>query len=85
MVTWNGQERRATAREESVSQELRDLLIRIDERTNRMDAALFGENGMDKRLRHVEQDNAATKAKSGIIAFIISTVIALAGIFLGKR
>lgn len=84
-MNWDGQERRTTTREETVSQELRDLLIRIDERTNRMDAAMFGDNGMDKRLRHVEQDNAATKARSGIIAFVVSTVVAIIGILIGKR
>lgn len=68
-----------------MSHELRDLLIRIDERTNRMDAAMFGEHGMDKRLRMVEQDSAATKAKSGVIAFVISALITGAGILVGRR
>lgn len=62
-----------------------ELLIRIDERTKRMDAAMFGEQGMDKRLRQVEQDNAATKAKAGVIAFVISALITGAGILIGKR
>lgn len=62
-----------------------ELLIRIDERTKRMDAAMFGDNGMEKRLRGVEQDNAAIKAKSGVIAFVISVLVTIAGIILGKR
>lgn len=85
MSGWDGQERRETARDGKVSHELRDLLIRIDERTNRMDAALFGDNGMDKRLRMVEQDSAATKAKSGVIAFVISAIITGISFFIGKR
>lgn len=50
-----------------------------------MDAAMFGDNGMEKRLRGVEQDNAAIKAKSGVIAFVISVLVTIAGILIGKR
>jgi len=70
----------------------RDLLIRIDERTRNMDErqakleqALFGKGGHDERIRAVEQDSAATKAKSGVIAFVISAFITGVGILVGKR
>lgn len=85
VICWDGQERRKTAREGVVDANTQELLIRIDERTKRMDAAMFGEHGMDKRRRQVEQDNAATKARSGIIAFAVSTVVAIIGIVLGKK
>lgn len=61
------------------------MLARIDERTQRMEVALFGQNGLEGRLRHVEQDNAATKAKSGVIAVVVSFVVTGIGWFLGKH
>lgn len=89
-MSWDGQERRR-AREGEVS-DTRDLLIRIDERTRNMDErqekfeqAMFGKGGHDERIRAVEQDSAATKAKSGVIAFVISVLITGIGIFIGKR
>lgn len=84
-MTWNGQERRKTARDGEMSVNTRELLIRIDERTNRMDTALFGSQGIDKRLRQVEQDGAAIKARAGVIATGISLIIAGLNYVFGKH
>lgn len=84
-MTWDGQERRKKPREDGVSENTRELLIRIDERTNRMDSALFGEHGMDGRLRKVEQDSAAAKARSGVIAAAISFIVTGLGYVFGRH
>lgn len=61
----------------------RELLVRIDERTLLWHEAMFGKNGLvsnqkelEVRIRSVEQDSAAIKAKAGLIAAGISIAIA---------
>lgn len=67
----NDLERTVGRLEGKIEQGFRDLCSRID----RMNVGVFGEGGLEPRLRECEGEMREIKAKSGLIAFIVSLVI----------
>lgn len=55
----------------------------LRERMDRMREGVFGKEGIDSRLRSVEGEVREIKAKAGLIAFIVSLVVA-AGIWITR-
>ncbi len=93
-MTWDGQDRRKQERNPDmtgnieralgrIEQKVDSLHAHITERVNGLHGSVFGQAGIEPRMRAVEMDNAATKAKAGVISLVISTAISGIGLWLG--
>ena len=64
-----------------IEEGIKNLNLRMAENNH----SLYGDGGIEPRVREVESDVKVMKAQAGMISFVVSTVVAVGGWFLGKK